>query len=324
MAMLGRIGFQIWLLVALPRELSRHDYDFVYVRHASIMFAPAFVCAFSGTRLLSESNTLYAYAAREQTSKMRAWLVRVLERYSLRRSWRVIAISEPLKRELVTFYGLEKNTVRVVGNGCNIERMVVADSGAARRELGIDEHALVIGFVGHLHPWQGVNELIEAFETYHRSGGDAVLLIVGGGDLLEQYKHEVSKRGLSQMVHFAGAVEYERVAKYISCFDIAVAPGEPQNSFNYRIRSPLKVFEYLACGKPVVAGHLESLSVLFNERDVGCLIEPGNVQQLADSLQELATNRERLSYMGMSARRVAELELSWLTVAERLIDAAAE
>jgi glycosyltransferase involved in cell wall biosynthesis len=98
-----------------------------------------------------------------------------------------------------------------------------------------------------------------------------------------------------------------------------MAPGDPTVSIDYRLRSPLKIYEYLACGRPVIAGELDSIRELFAGDPVGFLVKPGNVPDIVRAIDRLREDPELATRMGMSARHLAERLLSWDAVAAQLV-----
>jgi glycosyltransferase involved in cell wall biosynthesis len=178
----------------------------------------------------------------------------------------------------------------------------------------------VVAFVGNLHTWQGIDQLIEAIAVLRsRACQDIHLVIAGSSRYRSAYEATAVSLGVRDRVHFLGSIAYERVPQVISAADVAAAPGDPSEPMNYRIRSPLKVYEYLACGRPVVAGELETLRELFSRHSVGSLIKPGSVPHLVEALDELRKDPELAVTMGRNARLVAEQSLSWTSVVQHLL-----
>src|SRR5207247_157692 len=125
-----------------------------------------------------------------------------------------------------------------------------------RRRLG---SGFVVGFVGSLKPWHGVDTLVEAFRMLRAARPDAHLLLVGEGPSREALERRVASRGLGEAVSFTGAVPYHEIPHYLAAMDVAVAPHAASNHFYF---SPIKIFEYLAAGCPVVASAIGQIAEL--------------------------------------------------------------
>jgi glycosyltransferase involved in cell wall biosynthesis len=189
-----------------------------------------------------------------------------------------------------------------------------------RQALRLPPESFVVAFVGALHAWQGLGPLITAIARLRRStGGEVHLVIAGTSKHLKRYRANAITQGLEERIHFLGAVAHARVPQVVAAADVAVAPGDPANSTDYRIRSPLKVYEYLACGRPVIAGELETIRELFEGDQVGFLVRPGNVPDIVAALNRLQKDPELAARMGLNARHLAERSVSWDIAAEHIV-----
>src|ERR1041385_1938466 len=144
---------------------------------------------------------------------------------------------------------LEPDKVHVVPNGVCPERFARLPPPA----LPPADGAFVIGFVGTLKPWHGLAVLAEAFDRLRSRHGDCRLLLVGDGPERQRLEQDFAARGLGDGVHFAGAVAPDTGPAWRASMHAGVAPYPPMESFYF---SPLKIYEYLAAGLPVVASRI--------------------------------------------------------------------
>jgi glycosyltransferase involved in cell wall biosynthesis len=209
-------------------------------------------------------------------------------RRSFQHASAVIAVSA----DVALFARAEGATnVHIVPNGVDVQRFhpsVVA----ARLPSHTNSGQQVIGFVGTLKPWHGVELLLEAFAMLAPRISNTMLLIVGDGPLLVPLKARAVALNIADKVVFTGAVRSDEVPSFVRAMDVAVAPY-PQSSDSYF--SPLKLYEYMACGRAIVASR------------IGQIPE----QVLGDPLL-----RTRL---GLAARLQGEQQHSWTSVAERIL-----
>ena len=135
------------------------------------------------------------------------------------------------------------------------------------------------------------------------------LLLVGDGPVKAEVMRKVLQSGFEKKFIFTGMAEYEDIPLLINLADICVAPFILQRNRLTGV-SPIKVFEYMACGKAVVASRLEGLEFIEDEGG-GRLTEPENVADLEHTLEELIQHpRERIE-MGVKGLRIARERFSW-------------
>jgi glycosyltransferase involved in cell wall biosynthesis len=173
----------------------------------------------------------------------------------------------------------------------------------------------VIAYAGHLYPWKGVDVLIEALALLPDVDGR----IVGGhpreGDLA-RVTALAESRGLGGRVHFTGQVPPQAVADAIADADVLVLPNV-DTEVSARYTSPLKLFEYLAAGRPIVASRLPALAEILEDGVNALLVTPGNPQAIADAVQRLVTDPALA--LRLAGRAFADAErYTWARRAERL------
>lgn len=227
----------------------------------------------------------------------------------------VVAVSAPLAQ-----WALDHGAARaaVLPNGVDVQRFRPPAGGADARQrralrarLGL-EGADVIGFVGSLKPWHGVDVLVAAMARVAPAQPNARLLVVGDGPQRGALRDQVERLGLQARVIFTGAVPAEAVPGYVAALDVATAPFLPSADFYF---SPLKVAEAMAGGRAVVASRIGPIEVMTAEAAV--LVRPGDVGALAGGLTALLDDPARREALGARARRRAVTQLSWDGVVER-------
>ncbi len=314
-----RVSFQLWLLWEFLVKGEIKGFDCIYVRQSALMVAPSILRLFSKFDLITEFNTVFSTAAVKDSSKTMSWIVLMIEKLTVSYSTKVVAVSSTLLESLKSKHKFPKRKIRMVSNGCNVTFMAAQNKKLSREKYGINTDSFVIGFVGHLHPWQGVDALIETVALLSKTRANVVAVLAGTADDISKYKKHAQVMGVEKKVLFLGAVPYKDIPVIISCFDVGVAPGAKTIDSNYVIRSPLKVFEYLANSKPVISGYLPSLERLFSDDEVGFLVTSGNSEEIAECVEKLILNPELLKKMGMTASEVAQRDLSWDSVAAEIL-----
>ena len=200
--------------------------------------------------------------------------------------------------------------VRVVSNGVDASRF----QGRESRSVSSDE--TTIGFVGTLKPWHGLSTLIQAASLARAGGLRFRLLIVGDGPERGRIEAELESCGLRDCTDITGAVEPAMIPGLLAQMDIAAAPYPDLPEFYF---SPLKIMEYMAAGRAIVASRIGDIDGLIVDRVSGLLCPPGDEQSLCEAITLLARNPKMRARMGAAARLCALEDLSWHRVAERIL-----
>ena len=221
----------------------------------------------------------------------------------------IIAVSDPLKAHLVEAWDLPAEKIVVLPNGADVERFKpTTDPRAARRRLGLDEAPTVI-FVSGFYPWHAPLELIESFALVHRQVPTARLLMVGDGQLRCQTEAYTRQLGLESVVSFVGSVPHEQVPDWLAVAEVAVMPQPklPKESWF----SPLKMYEYMAAGKAIVASRAGQIAQVIKNDYTGIMVDPGDTHSFAQAVIRLLEDENERTRLGMNARRQAVEHHSW-------------
>jgi glycosyltransferase involved in cell wall biosynthesis len=247
--------------------------------------------------------------------------VRALEQTIVTHATRIVAVSEDLKRWLVGV-GVEEDRITVLANAVDPARFEVQAEKRedARRRLGADGRPIVV-FVGTLKPWHHPGILVRALGVLRERNVAPRLLLVGDGPEREGLEALAREEGLSPMLTFTGSVDHDEVPAYLAAADVAVATYHPDSG---RYFSPLKLFEYLAAGLPVVAAELGDIPHCVRRGETGLLYPPGDAQALADAVATLIADRERAVAHGRNGREHVLRHHTWRSNARALAALAAE
>jgi glycosyltransferase involved in cell wall biosynthesis len=280
------------LILALP---ARWRPPVVYESHG---FAPA---------VSAEMSTLHAGAPAAGRGKHRRLDAR--ERRVWRRADAYVTITAGLARELEQHYG-PRPRLAIIPDGTRLP-MPGTGSCLMHRPPGA---APVVGYAGHLYPWKGLDVLIGALGRLTDMRGLIVGGLEGEGDLARV--KSLAEQVAPGRVEFAGMVEPPRVAALLQKADVLVVPNLPSRT-SAVYTSPLKLFEYMASGRPVVASDLPALREVLRPDDNAVLVEPGSVDALAAGIRRIVGDAALGRRLAENARRDAA-EYTWDKRAERL------
>lgn len=222
----------------------------------------------------------------------------------------IIAVSDAVKSYLLNY--VDDSKIHVIPNGVNPHRFATVSAGNHPENF-------TVGFVGSLKPWHGLPILTEAFSLLHQRVPHAKLLIVGDGPERENLQAELAKRELDTHTQFIGAVSPDQVPQFLAAMDVAVAPYAAQSDFYF---SPLKVYEYMAAGLPIVVSEIGQLADLVENRVNGMLCPPGDAIALADTLEILWRSPHLRQSLGQAARKTVIANHTWDAIAQQILQIA--
>jgi glycosyltransferase involved in cell wall biosynthesis len=229
----------------------------------------------------------------------------------------IVAVTEGIKREIIKSTGGRSEKVFVIQNGANIDLFKPIDKNQCRKKLGLNKNNKYVCFVGNLAPWQGLEYLVRASPIIRKEVPDARFLIVGDGVLFESLQGMAEDIGMREYFHFLGRTPYEQVPEWVNTSDICVAPFIKARNEKIGL-SPLKLYEYLACAKPVVASDIEGVGDFLSETNSGIAVRPEDYEDLARGIIELLNDDDRSQRMGENGRDIVTKEHSWDSVAEKV------
>lgn len=213
--------------------------------------------------------------------------------------------------------GVDKNRIFDAHVGADITRFHPDVSGEAIRDRYSIEKPLVL-YVGQLHGGQYAELFIEATSVLiNHYQKDLSFMIVGDGYRADELKKFTQRLNLNGKVIFAGAVSHDLVPQYIAAADVCVACFQ-ENEVTV-CKSPLKIVEYLASGKAIVASNVGEVPNMLQE--AGLLIPPGDAWALAEGIIRILGDDNLRANLGRLARERAEKEYNWSVTAKNLLDA---
>ncbi len=303
-----RILYDQQLRGQLLRKFTKSPPDLIYARASLYTVAPVALARAIGRPLLVELNAPLAEEHERYRNAADHALAARTEQELLRGADAVLTVSEGLRAH-ASDCGAPAERVHVLPNAVDPARFRPADrdAGLAGR-LGL-QGGPVIGFVGGLRPWHGVEIMPALLERLAARHPQLRMLIVGTGPLRAKLEAEFAQRGLAGRAVFVGSVAHDAVPDLTRLMDIALAPYPRLDHLFYF--SPLKLFEYMGCGIPVVASRVGQIQELVRDGETGLLCEAGSLEQLAERCQRLLDSPELRGEIGRAAARQVHEHHTW-------------
>lgn len=293
-----RLLHELWRSFLLIYAILRTDKPTIIYGRESPHFAPVVAAELTDASLVVEANDVPNDVREDADSYLQYLSLTGVRRAKWRRADRVIAVSDGVADYLRETHGVE--AVTVVENG------VDTDLFDCRGDVA-DGPPYTICYVGGLQPWQNIESMIACVAAMDT---DVEFFVVGGeSERRAHYEDVAAEYGVTDRVIFVGRVPHEGVPDYINRSDLCFGPFSED-----RPASPLKIYEYLGCGREVVLVNSTGLEYLRDYPGVHYL-DPADAETLADRvdavLDEVELNRAGLE-------RIHE-ERSWQTVAESVV-----
>lgn len=225
-----------------------------------------------------------------------------------------VTITDGLRQDLEQRLGARPR-IAVVPDGAWLPDPNRLSDQEDRAKRADDHRAFTIGYAGHLYPWKGVDLVIEAVAALPDTQG----LIIGGHDRepdLARVKTFAASLNCALRVTFTGLIPPAEVAARLGEADVLALPN-PASAISSTFTSPLKLFEYMASGRPIVASNLPSLREVLRDGENALLVEPGNPQTLTAGIARI---RDEAGLGDRLARQAMQdvSQFTWARRAERL------
>ena len=217
----------------------------------------------------------------------------------------LIVISDSLKNAIQKYLGISRR-ISTIPDGALISETFFSGKSGGRNII----------YVGQLYPWKGVGILIKALKEIP----DAMLTIVGGLSYekdIYRLKKLAEEIGVKDRVQFKGFVPHRYIEKYLMSTDVGVIPLT-DNVMSRYFTSPLKMFEYMSAGLPIVASNLPTIREILTDHKNAVLVKPGDSKDLAQGIKELLDNQELANKLSQKAYEDVK-QYSWDMRAERII-----
>jgi len=298
---------------------ERANLAFVWQRHDLFQKAGHDLARRLGVPLVLSVDAPVVWEARRWGVRRPGWgrlLERVGEDPLLRAADLVACISEEVAEE-VARRGVSSERILVTPNGVDIHLFNPDVSGSAVRKRYSLGDAFVLGWIGSFHKFHGLDLAIEVAAALREDLPELRLLLVGDG--LDRARIEAQVRRLNlRNVVFTGTVDHSDIPSHIAAMDVPLVLSPADDAFHY---SPLKLREYMACGRPVIAPRIGELRDFISDGEDGLLVEPGNVPSLVAAIRRLYENPDLQASIGFAARSKMVRDGSWERQVQRTSEA---
>lgn len=308
---LAELAYNLPAWRRLHRAAASFRPDIIYERYNLFHLAGALLARRTGLPFYLEVNAPIAEERSRFGGLRLRGLAGRLEPWTWRSATRVVAVTGVLKA-MIAAAGVPAERIEVVPNG--IDPAAFADLPA--RPAAPDP--LVLGFVGFVRDWHGLDAVIAAMAA-HAGVPRIDLVVVGDGPARAALERQAAAAGIGDRVHFTGLAPHDAVPLLVAGFDIALQPRAVPYA------SPLKIFDYMAAGRAIVAPDQPNIREILTDGHTALLFDPARPAELWRAVLRLAADPALRVRLGAAARaEVDRCGYTWARNAARLAGWAVE
>ncbi|WP_162198013.1 glycosyltransferase family 4 protein [Methanosarcina mazei] len=311
------ISYEVNMFIKLFLFCINERIGAIYHRQSGLNISPLIISRIFRIPFFVEVNGLLVNQANMTSdsyriSKLQLKVSKLSEKLNYKYSTKIIAVAEGIKRGIIKSYYIPPEKVIVIQNGADSDLFKPLNKKDVIFDFNFDVDCKYVGFVGSFAPWHGLENLVNSAPLVLSEYPDMKYVLIGNGGLKEKIHKMINDLGLKDNFIFVDRVPHEEVPKYINIFDVCTIlkdkniPG-----------SPLKLAEYMACGKPIIATNSEDFEVL-KEINAGILVDPENSEEVCRAIVTLLKDDSLRYNMGIKARKYVVKNRSWKSTAQEV------
>lgn len=311
--------------------INQHSFEVVYHRFTKSSFFPAVLSRVLGKPLVLELNSDLRSDLRHywRHFSLKFKLAELVQWVNCLSANHIICVSHGIARYVSKLPCVSSSKITVIPNGVDLEVYKPLDSMKSRKKLSLRQNHYYVAFVGTFQAWQGLRTIVEAADLLREHQPPISFLMVGDGPEKSSIQELVRRLSLEAHFHFTGWCAPGKASLYIGASDICLAPYTRSSIINPSLSvtkgslmkgSPLKIYSYLAAGRPVIASHFAGAGQLVEDIGAGMAIEPDSPFALAEAIKEILADEARRLRLAKRARFIAENRLGWELVAQQVIN----
>ena len=220
------------------------------------------------------------------------------------------------------FLGIEKSKQKLVHYGIDPEKFSPeVNSSEIIKKYNL-ENSNVILYIGSFAKWHSCENIIKAAELIIKKDKKIKFLMAGDGEKLEKCRELTKILKIHKSIIFTGKIEYSDMPKYINASTICLALFDRNYFANDYYFSPIKVHEYKACGKPIIASNIGNLKNLVKNNENGLTVNENKIEDICNKIIILLKNKDLYRKISINNRKEIEKNYNWLKITEDILKSA--
>ncbi len=312
-----QLGYNVIAYLRLRAAARKFRPDLIYERYALHGVAGTLFARNNKIPLILEVNTPYAMAWAKYFGLFFKRLARWIELKTFTSAPHIITVTHAQKAMLEQA-GVAATKITVCHNAIEPEQFVPGQQTADALRSGLGLSGIVVGFVGTMNRWQGMQSFGKVIADVTSQAENVRFLLVGDGEFRQELESYCQSAGCADKVVFTGRKPHSEVPGLVAAMDIAIL----LNSNDYG--SPMKIFEYLAMGKAVVAPRVAPVEEILTDGETGLLIAAGDADAMTQKIVLLAGDADLRHRLGSAGRAYVVANHTWRENALRVLAAASQ
>lgn len=301
----GEIQHMLSFVEPFERIFSELGVGKIHVRSTYLIALPALLAARRlGLKVLYEVSGLWdlVYQDRENYSELfkRSSFAHLAESVVMRNSDRVVVMNDELKN-IVVQRGADDARVSIAHNAVDTEEFQLVQTAPS--------DLCTVGYIGSFVSYEGLGYLVDALKILNNSGSPVRLVAVGDGTQFEAIRKKVENEGLSHLIDLPGRVPHKKVKDYYQDIDIMVYPRVSTGTTE--AITPLKPFEGLALGKPIIVSDVAPLVEIVGDQERGLIFKNKDAEDLARTIKLLSGDLQLQLSLGLAGREWVVKNRNW-------------
>ncbi len=310
--------FQVLLAMSLPAMAVLWQPEALMIRALpGAYWLVALAGKLLGMRVVVEVNGIpWEEMDSRGLGKISTWVARWSMRLLCRCADEVISVTPGIGEAMRGMTGMAPERFTTVQNAVEVAAIADGRRSAIRKELGVNDTTFVVGFIGTFDVWHGMDELVRSIEWLDADAREAMVYVFAGDGEKRQATQEAT-REYGEAMRFPGRLSREQVRDWLAAFDIGIFITQDERKRRYGT-SPLKFWEYLAAGLPVLITDEPNLTPIVRKNNMGLIIDQATPQAIGTALTEAYHRRGELAEIGRRNAAWAKQFGSWNHACRRI------
>lgn len=294
--------------------------DFIYKHHHDFHYGGSEIKKKTGIPFILHIDGVTTWVKEKWGKVYNHRLLKISEEIEIYNSDAIVVPSQNLKNQVLDLFDVPEHKIFVAPNGVDNDMFYPEISGDRIRKKYNLADKFVFGFTGTFGDWHGVDVMAESVKHVIKKIPNAFFLFVGDGNLRPKLDDILNRDNVSNYAKITGFMPYKEIPEFLSASDVLLAPSVNNPDVPF-FNSPVKLFEYMAMEKPIIATDVGQQKDVFQNEVNSLVVKENNPKHLADGMIRLYENKDLRDKIALGARKDAIEKYDWKVNAEIIIDA---